>query len=176
MKIKSWFKGSAEAEIRRGIKDIYPRLWRYCFVLTGAKAQADDLVQAACLRALEKADTFEVGTHFDRWMFRLTQRLWLNELRREAVRTGGGLMNLDEAALADDALDPEHNVIGRDVVRSVMHLPEAQRSAIILVCVEGHSYRDAASILDIPVGTVMSRLAVARRKLVEKFHPESEAG
>lgn len=176
MKITTWFKGGAEAEIRQGIQKIYPRLWRYCFVLTGSKVQADDLVQAACLRALEKANAFDVGTHFDRWIFRLTQRLWFNELRREAVRTGGGLMNLEEADLPDKALDPEHNAMGRDVIKSVMQLPEAQRSAVILVYVEGHSYRDAAMILDVPVGTVMSRLAVARGKLVQKFRPESEVG
>lgn len=176
MKIIKWLKVGSEAEVRRGIKAIYPRLWRYSFVLTGSKVQADDLVQAACLRALEKANTFEAGTHFDRWIFRLTQRLWLNELRSNAVRAGGGLMNVEDADLKDTALDPEDNAIGRDIVKNVMQLPEAQRSTVILVYVEGHSYRDAAMILDIPVGTVMSRLANAREKLNQKFRSESEAG
>lgn len=167
---------NSEAEVRRGIERVYPRLWRYCFVLTGAKFQADDLIQAACLRALEKANAFEAGSQFDRWIFRLTQRIWFNELRREAVRTGGGLMNFEDTILEDTALNPEHNAMGRDIIRSVMQLPEAQRSAVVLVYVEGHSYRDAAMILDIPVGTIMSRLAVARGKLVKKFRTESEAG
>ncbi|MEP0522099.1 MAG: RNA polymerase sigma factor [Hyphomicrobiales bacterium] len=176
MSIISWFNKDQDSEIRDGIKIIYPRLWRYCLVLTGSAVQADDLVQAACLRALENASNFESGTHFDRWMFRLTQRLWINELRKQAVRTGGGLSTIEEADLRDHGLDQLSSAMVKEVLMSVMHLPEAQRAAIILVYVEGHSYRDAAMILDIPVGTIMSRLSVARSKLVQKFRSESEVG
>lgn len=176
MNISSWLKRDPNSVVRQEIDAIYPRLWRYCLALTSNASQADDLAQAACLRALEKAHHFEVGSYFDRWMFRLTQRLWFNELRKNAVRTGSGLVNIDEVDLRDNALDPESNLMGRDVVRNIMHLPEAQRMVVILVYVEGHSYRDAAMILDIPVGTVMSRLAVARSKLAQKFRTESDVG
>ena len=155
---------------------MFPKFWRYCLVLTGDKERADDLAQAACARALEKADQFQVGTHLDRWMFRLIQRLWINELRKESVRIGGGLAPIEEANLIDPDLDPEKKLLGREVLLEVMRLPEAQRTTVLLVYVEGYSYRDAAMVLDIPIGTVMSRLAVARGKLVQKFHSESEVG
>jgi len=174
--LKIWNRQSSFDAVRDGIEAIYPRLWRYCLVLTGDKARADDLAQAGCARALEKASHFEVGTHLDRWMFRLTQRLWINELRKQTVRTGGGLASIEDTDLVDPNLDPEMNMLGRELMLEVMRLPEAQRSTVLLVYVEGYTYREAAMVLDIPVGTIMSRLAVARGKLVQKFRDESEVG
>jgi len=160
---------SSKAEVAEGIRDVYNRLWRYCLVLSGNRSNADDLAQAACLRALENIDKFEAGTHFDRWIFRLTQRLWIDEMRKKAVREGGGLVQIEELEIVDQGPDPEKALMASEVIESVLQLPEAQRSTVILVYVEGYSYRDAAMILDIPVGTVMSRLAVARSRLSNRF-------
>ncbi|MEO0866603.1 MAG: sigma factor, partial [Pseudomonadota bacterium] len=80
---------------------VFPRLWRYSVALTGRRDWADDLAQTTCLRALDKADQFEAGTHLDRWMFRMAQRIWLNELRSRKVRTGGGLVPVEEIELPD---------------------------------------------------------------------------
>ena len=171
-----WKRKSSYDVVRDNLEDFFPRLWRYSLVLTGDKTRSDDLAQAACLRALEKADKFEAGTHFDRWMFRLTQRLWINEIRKQAVRTGGGLASIEEEELVDNKLDPEMNLLGREVLLEVMRLPEAQRATVLLVYVEGYSYKEAASLLDIPIGTVMSRLAVARGKLVKKYGDKSGVG
>ena len=168
-------KKKAYEAVRNGISDVYPRLWKYCLVLSGNRANADDLAQAACLRALEKSDRFEPGTHLDRWLFRLTQRLWIDETRKQVVRTGGGLVPVEDANLVDETSDPEQSVMLNEVIGSVMQLPEAQRATVMLVYVEGYSYRDAAMILDIPVGTVMSRLAVARSKLATTFDGRLEA-
>jgi len=165
-----------ERAVRRGLETIHPRLWRYCVTLTGNRTKADDLVQAACLRALEKAALFEPGTTFAPWIFRLTQRVWLNEMRAQAVRTGGGLSRIEEAELTDLQPDPEHNAMNRDIWLSVMELPEAQRATVMLVYVEGHSYKEAAIVLDIPIGTVMSRLAAARGRLAATFQDQTEAG
>ena len=167
-------KSSAE-EVSVGISTVYRKLWRYCLVLTGNKANADDLAQAACLRALENADKFEAGTHFERWLFRLTQRLWIDELRKRSVREGSGLLQIEDVDLVDQSADPEKALMTTEVIASVMQLPEAQRSTVLLVYVEGYSYRDTAMILDIPVGTVMSRLAIARSKLSNRFSFEKRA-
>lgn len=70
--------------------EVFPRIWRYAFSLTGSRDGADDLAQAACLRAIEKASQFKVGSHLDRWMFRITHNLWISELRKDRVRKGGG--------------------------------------------------------------------------------------
>ena len=172
----SWKKQHAEEIVRDAIHKVYSRLWRYCLVLTSNRTQAEDLSQAACLRALEKASMFKKGTQFDRWIFRIAQRLWIDEVRKIAVRRGGGLSSINEIDLVDPQANPERQLMDREVVMSVMRLPEAQRAAILLVYVEGYSYREAAEILGIPVGTVMSRLSVARGKLVQILKDRAEVG
>lgn len=144
---------------------VFPRLWRYSVSLTGRKDWGDDLAQTTCVRALDNADKFEAGTHLDRWMFRMAQRIWLNELRSRKVRTGGGLVPVEEIDLPDKTPGAEVNILARDVLNRVNALPEAQRQAVFLVYVEGYSYKEAAEIMEIPIGTVMSRLAAARKRL-----------
>ena len=150
------------------LKALYPRLWRYALVLTGAKDRADDLAQMSCLRALEKRDQVQEGSHLDRWVFRIAQRTWFNELRAQAVRRGGGLVPVESAELVDTSAGPDSNLSFREVLSDVMALPEAQRIAVLLVYVEGYRYAEAAGIMEIPKGTVMSRLSAARRKLVKR--------
>ena len=162
--------------MRRGIAKLYPRLHRYCLVLTADPATADDLAQAACLRALERSDQFQKNTNFGFWIFRITQRLWIDELRKNAVRAGGGLFSVDEVDLVDHSPNPESHLINREILQGIMQLPEAQRVTILLVYGEGYGYRDAAEILEIPIGTVMSRLAAARGKLVAKYKDQARVG
>ncbi len=152
-------------EVRDGMAAVFPRLWRYSVSLTGRKDWGDDLAQTTCVRALDKADQFEAGTHLDRWMFRMAQRIWLNELRARKVRTGGGLVPVEEIDLPDKTPGAEVNILARDVLNRVNSLPEAQRQTVFLVYVEGYSYKEAAEIMEIPIGTVMSRLAAARKRL-----------
>lgn len=151
--------------MRDGLPEVFPRIWRYALVLTGRRDVADDLAQNTCLRALERADQFQPGTHLDRWMFRIAQRIWLNELRSQTVRRGGGLVAVEDANLADPGMDAETNIFVSEVLGKMNALPEAQRSTVMLVYVEGFAYREAAEVLDIPIGTVMSRLAAARARL-----------
>ncbi|WP_218044270.1 RNA polymerase sigma factor [Kiloniella majae] len=158
--------------VRRGLAEIFPRLWRYCLVLTRNKDNANDLAQAACERALEKADKFETGTHLDRWIFRIAQRIWLNELRSQTVRRGGGLVSVDDVDLPDTKADIETNIYASQVLKEVYLLPEAQRITVLLVYVEGFSYKNAAQVLDIPIGTVMSRLAGARGRISQRMDRE----
>lgn len=138
-------------------------------MLTGRPELADDLAQATCVRALEKSQLYTAGTRLDRWIFRIAQRLWLNEMRADAVRRGAGLAPIEEIELPDKKPGPETNIHTREVLTEVMALPEAQRVTVLLVYVEGYSYREAAELLDIPIGTVMSRLAASRARLAGKF-------
>lgn len=158
-------KKTLRDEVRIGLPKVLPRLWRYCVVLTGNRDVAYDLSQSACLRALERAEQFERGTHLDRWVFRIAQRIWLNELRSQTVRRGGGLVPVEDAHLESNDLPSETNIFVQQVLTQVKTLPEAQRSTVMLVYVEGFSYRETADILEIPIGTVMSRLAAARKTL-----------
>jgi len=162
-------RGQSEQDVREGLRAVFPRVWRYALSLAGSRAEADDLAQLACLRAMERADQFEPGTHLDRWVFRIAHNLWITEMRSQKVRRGNGLVGIDAVDIIDPAQDTDDHMERRDVMQSVLQLPEAQRQAVLLVYVEGYKYRDAAMILDIPVGTVMSRLAAARATLSAKF-------
>jgi RNA polymerase sigma-70 factor (ECF subfamily) len=93
-------------------------------------------------------------------------------LRSDAVRRGGKLVSSEEIELPDSNAGPEMNSFVGQVLREVMALPEAQRATVMLVYVEGFSYSDAAEILEIPIGTVMSRLAAARARLASRLGEE----
>jgi RNA polymerase sigma-70 factor (ECF subfamily) len=151
-------------------------LWRYCLALTGARDHAHDLAQIACLRALEREHLFEAGTRLDHWLFRLTLRVWLNELRARAVRQQGGLVPLDEIEIPQHGPDPETNTFARQVFSQVMKLPEMQRTAVVLVYVEGLTYKEAAEVMDVPIGTIMSRLAAARQRIAGQNTDTHETG
>jgi RNA polymerase sigma-70 factor, ECF subfamily len=156
---------SDHAGVRDGLHGLLPRLWRFCHVLTGERSSADDLAQSACLRALERAAQFQPGTRLDQWVFRIAQSIWFNQRRAERVRRGFGTVPAEEAGLTAGAGNPETNIFLAQVLTSVMGLPEGQRVTVLLVYVEGFSYQEAADMLDIPLGTVMSRLAAARGRL-----------
>lgn len=164
--IRKFFEKSRDAVVRDGLEEVFPRLWRYCVALTGRRDLGDDLAQTTCARALEKAHLFDPSTHLDRWMFRMAQRVWLNEMRAARLRAVPDAVDAEDAA----AILPstETNILARQVLDKVMDLPEAQRMAVLLVYVEGYKYSEAAEALDVPIGTIMSRLATARRKLAEQ--------
>jgi len=149
-------------EVRAGLEANLARLWRYGLVLSGARDAADDLVQATCLRALERADQFAPGTRIDHWLSAILRSIWLNEVRSRRVRLGGGLVDASEALVVDGAHEVETNILAAEVLRAVGRLPEAQREAVLLVYGEGRSYSEAAEMMAIPIGTVMSRLSAAR--------------
>jgi RNA polymerase sigma-70 factor (ECF subfamily) len=165
-------KSNSAEQVEQGLPTVFPRIWRYAFSLTGSRDGADDLAQAACLRAIERSDQFREGTHLDRWMFRITHNLWISELRKERVRKGGGMPVVEADDIPDPAQNQERDYDRKEIMRSVLDLPEAQRSTVFLVYVEGYSYKAAAEILNIPLATVMSRLATARANLGRKFRDQ----
>ncbi|QND52908.1 RNA polymerase sigma factor [Phyllobacterium sp. 628] len=154
-----------EQEIRAGLSQYLTRLWRYAVVLSHQRDVADDLVQATCVRALERASQFVPGTRLDRWLFSILHSIWLNEVRSRRVRMGQGFVDADESLVFDGARDTETHIFANQVLRQVQALPEAQRTVVFLAYVEELSYREVADLLEIPIGTVMSRLAAARAKL-----------
>lgn len=156
---------ASEADIRQGLTEHLSRLWRYGLVLSRKRDVAEDLVQQTCLRALERAAQFEPGTRLDRWLFSILHSIWLNEIRANKVRQGQGFADAEETLVFDGAGATETHVAAAQLLRKVEALPEAQRSAVFLAYVEGLAYREVADILNIPIGTVMSRLAAARARL-----------
>ncbi len=130
---------------------------------------ADDLAQMTCARAIEKAQHFQPGTHLDRWIFVMARRLWLNEVRRDAIRGSAAFVPAGEVELSDNSASAETNIFARQVLNEVNRLPEAQRVTALLVFVEGYKYVEAAEILDVPVGTIMSRVSAARVTLAGRL-------
>jgi RNA polymerase sigma-70 factor (ECF subfamily) len=157
----------SRSEVRAGLGPHLARLWRYAVVLCSSRDLADDLVQATCLRALERADQYFPGTRLDRWLFAILRSIWLNELRSRRVREGAGLVAAEEALSVDGAKTVETNVLASEVLTAIQRLPEAQREAVLLVYAEGYTYAEAAEAVGAPVGTVMSRLYAARTALAK---------
>lgn len=151
---------------RQDLVALLPRLRRYAYALTGSIEEGDDLVQSACARVLEKADQ-RGAAPFDRWVMRVTRNLWIDGHRARSRRA-----EVPMAAAADHAgYDGERALAAATTLEQtrvvIAQLPVQQREVLALVAVEGYSYRDAAQLLDVPVGTVMSRLARARAAVVD---------
>ena len=156
---------ASRREVRAGLEPSLARLWRYALVLSRARDVADDLVQATCLRAIERADQFVPGTRVDRWLFAILRSIWLNEIRSQRIREGGGFVDAEEALTTDGAREIEMNIVASAVLTAISRLPEAQRETVLLVYAEGYSYAEAATTLGVPIGTIMSRLAAGRAAL-----------
>ncbi len=141
---------------------VLPRLRRFARGLTGAAVEADDLVQAACERALARQHQFQEGTRFDSWMFRIVQTIWIDQVRSRDIRKEGGEI-AEERMGSDEAVRRvEARLALAEVRRAVDRLPPDQRTALLLVTVDGLSYKETAEIVGVPIGTIMSRLARAR--------------
>lgn len=162
------------ADVRQEIVALLPRLRRFACALTGSLDEADDVVQAACERALKSLDQFTPGTRCDLWLFQIIRTVWIDKLRyakrRETVH------DPEEAErVAFDARIHEQTEARMDleyVRQEIANLSEEQRVILVLVTIDGRSYQEAAEMLSIPIGTVMSRLARARRRLAEALDKE----
>lgn len=141
---------------RKGIEDAIPALRRYARALTHDRETADDLVQDTLVRALRSEHLFH-GGELRSWLYTILTNLNRNRLRSLARRPTLTLLKEDDAA---DGSSPESGA--RDIERALAGLTEDQRSVLLLIVLEGLSYREVADVHGVPIGTVMSRLARAR--------------
>lgn len=163
-------------DVRREMVLLLPRLRRFAYSLTGSIDEADDLVQAACERALSRLDQYEAGTRLDSWMFRIVQTSWLDRLRHNRRRPTVNDPAAMEAIGFDARIHEQTSARGElAIVRErISTLPEEQRAVLGLVVVDGMSYQEAANALKLPIGTVMSRLFRARKQLLEALDAPPE--
>lgn len=148
--------------------ELLPRLRRFAYALTGSMDQADDLVQDTCERALSRIDQWTPGTRLDSWMYRIAQNIWVD--RKRAGKSRGEPIDIDalhDLSGADGRRITEDRLTLRRVCEELDRLSSDQRVLVALVCIEGLTYREAAETLNLPIGTVMSRLARARQALGE---------
>jgi RNA polymerase sigma-70 factor (ECF subfamily) len=154
-----------KSDMKRELIALLPRLRRFARTLTRAEQEADDIVQESCLRALARADQWDPAQPLDRWVFRIARNLWISELRKRSVRTGAGQVPAEESAELVALETGEARMLAADVRGLVAALPRELAVVLLTVSVEGYSYADAAELLGIPIGTVMSRIHRARKAL-----------
>lgn len=148
-----------------------PRLWAFSLRLCRDRHDAEDLLQRSCVRGLERAHQLQPGTTPLSWMFSIMHSTWINELRARNVRSRASA-DWDDALLTVSdpaARSPEDVLLSREIIMAVGRLPEAQRVVMLLVAVEGLGYAEAARVLDVPIGTIMSRLSRARQSIGAQF-------
>ena len=150
---------------------LLPRLRRFAVSLSRSGPDADDLVQDACTTALQKWHQYDPAQPLDRWMFRIIRNLWISEIRKRQVRQGQGQIPAEEATELQTA-DADDALAAKQVQGKVSALPAELSQPLMLVCAEGYSYREVSELLDIPVGTVMSRIHRARKLLVSALGQE----
>lgn len=155
--------------LRQDLIGLLPRLRRFTRSLARGNDEGDDLAQAALAKAIANIDKFEHGTRLDSWMYKIAQNIWIDERRARRI---------DAASVSDDILNTVAGEDGRRTVesrltleatrRAIEELPDEQRSAVMLVLVDGLTYQDAAETLSIPIGTIMSRIHRARATLEQR--------
>ena len=152
-------------DMRTALVGLLPRMRRFGIALTGSVTDADELVQDACERAIRRADQLRDGSRLDAWLYGIMRNRWTDEVRWRRIRRHDGL----EAAEATMGEDGERSADARmtleAVRRALATLPTEQRVVLVLVCVDGLSYKETADVLGIAIGTVMSRLARGRKEL-----------
>ncbi len=149
---------------------LLPNLRRFALSLCRRPDLADDLVQVTAERAFAARDRFDPATRLDAWLFRILRNAWIDHTRR--ARTQGTTVDIDDApdaGLVDGTKTIEDKLMLRTVEAAIAALPTDQREVMLLICVEDLSYKEAAAILEIPIGTVMSRLARARLAISTKL-------
>lgn len=151
----------------RDLLALLPRLRRFARSLARDAADADDLCQMALERALKAEGQWQPGTRLDSWMYRIMRNIWIDETRARRRRSetfvaeeAGANIGDDDASRIEARVDLAH------VDKAMAALPDEQREVIALILVEGLAYKEAAQVLDLPMGTVTSRLARGRMALM----------
>jgi RNA polymerase sigma-70 factor, ECF subfamily len=165
--------GSAIEDLRDGIIALLPRLRRFARSLTRDPHDADDLVQITMERALGRVDQFRMDSHLAGWLFGILRNAWIDECRsrqrREPLRSPEELGE----SVGDPAAASQAELLC--VQDALCRLPEEQRLAVSLVLIEGFSYKEAAEIMNVPVGTLTSRLSRGREALQQMLSETQEA-
>ena len=147
------------------IEACIPALRRYATALLRSRDDADDLVHDCLVRALDKLHTRRDDADIRAWLFAIMHNLFVSQIRRGRTRPAGDPLDETHEATLGVRPDQENNLHFRDLLAALNKLPVEQRSVVLLVSVEDLSYAEAANVLGIPIGTVMSRLARGRERL-----------
>jgi len=151
--------------IQEQIVALLPRLRRFARNLVRTPHDADDMVQIAVERALLRLDQWRSDARLDSWLFKILRNAWIDEMRSRGRRAG--IFMPEEAGEHVGEASMEREIERLSVEAALSRLPQDQRLAVSLVLVEGLAYKDAADVLEVPIGTLTSRLARGREALQE---------
>lgn len=165
---------TGDADIREALCELLPRLRRFARTLAGNPADADDLLHVALERALKRSAQWRPEERLDGWVFGIIRNAWIDEVR--ARQRGNRVFAPEEYGDNVGESPIERRELAMTVHAAMQRLPEEQRMAIALVLIEGLSYREAAESLEIPIGTLTSRLARGRTALQAVLGGAAEAG
>jgi RNA polymerase sigma-70 factor (ECF subfamily) len=159
------------------IENCIPALRRYAVALLRDRQDAEDLVHDCLVRALDKLHTHRDNVDLRAWLFTIMHNLFLNQRRRRRVSPDTETLEQPDGEDAGGTPgDQEDRLLWKEMLRVLNSLPEDQRAVIFLVSVEDLSYAETARVLEVPVGTVMSRLARGRERLRQAVQEKASPG
>jgi RNA polymerase sigma-70 factor, ECF subfamily len=157
---------ATETEFRRMLVDMLPRLRRFAHALARDADAGEDLAQSAAAHALRQRTLYTPGLRFDAWLFQLTRNLWFDQLRRLRARPeiadSEAMTRAADAHSFAAAAPIERRALAARAMAAFRQLPDALRETAALVMLEGFTYKETATLVGVPIGTVMSRVARAR--------------
>lgn len=161
--------GMSPEQFKSELISLLPRLKRYAITLTRSSPDADDLVQEVCMNALRKWEQYDAAQPLDRWLFTILRNQWISEIRKRKVREGQGQIPAEDALELSTNNNVDETILVKQVQGKISNLPIELSQPLLLVCAEGYSYLEVSKILNIPIGTVMSRIHRARKIISADF-------
>lgn len=163
----------AQPDLTEQLIELIPRMRRFATGLSGSVDRGDELVQAACERLLKRKDSLRGHTRLDSWMYQVIRNLHIDGIRAQSVRDRGAEGLRQTMHLNPVSRDPmESQLRLHEVNQAMQALSEEHRAVLMLICVEGLSYKEAAEVLQVPMGTVTSRVVRARKALMGQLDDE----
>jgi RNA polymerase sigma-70 factor (ECF subfamily) len=164
----AWEQMDRNLSFEDGLTALLPRLRRFAHALSRNPADADDLAQATVERALRSKSQWEPGTRLDSWLYRITRNLWIDTVRSRARREDLHAPVEEAERIAQDPRSAmEASIDLKKAMAAMQRLPEEQREVVALILIEGFGYRECSEILNLPIGTVSSRLVRGRMALLQ---------
>jgi RNA polymerase sigma-70 factor (ECF subfamily) len=160
----------------RELTELLPRLRRFAHTLSRNGADADDLTQATLERALRSREQWQAGSRLDSWLYRIMRNLWIDTVRARTRKEKVEAPEEEAQSIGDDPRDSiESSLELKRAMAAMDRLPEDQREVVALILIEGFGYREVSEMLDLPIGTVSSRLVRGRTALLSMLVGASDA-
>jgi len=163
-----------QPDLSEQLVELIPRMRRFAAGLSGNADRGDELVQAACEKLLRNKDRLRADTRLDSWLYQVIRNLHVDGIRAQSVRDRSAQEMRQTAELhVVTSTSMESHMMLHELEAAMEELSEEHRAVVMLICVEGLSYKEAANVLQVPIGTVTSRLIRARKALIAKLDSQN---